>query len=98
LKIHHKLGLAALSLALAASFSTSAVFADSVSNAPQPSKVSIASESTKMTIYRYYNVGDGVEQAIGYADSDGWVGILYLVSYSNDGNVVYAKYQGIVYR
>lgn len=50
-----------------------------------------------MTVLTYFNVGDGVPAFWPYAQ-DGWYGSLPLVSYSIANGVVYARYEGNVFK
>ncbi|KKD53496.1 MULTISPECIES: hypothetical protein [Paenibacillus] len=97
MRIKRTLSLAALSLALTASFSTAAVFADAPTNAPKSHDIDITAAVKQVTVINYYNVGDGVPKSISYSQ-DGWNGTLVLVSYENANGVIAARYTGNVYK
>ncbi|KJD46840.1 hypothetical protein [Paenibacillus terrae] len=99
MRIKRTLSLAALSLALTASFSTAAVFADAPTNAPKSHDVSPNLESRPFDEVFYYPVGWGIQKVItNHKTEDGYVGTIIMVSYEIKDGIVAVRYQGTVYK
>lgn len=97
MKLKKNLSILILSLSLTASFSPS-VFAENPQSSPQTPNIDTQStEYRYFEVYRYFNVGEGVPQAIAHFE-DGYGGSLTLRSYENDGTVVFARYAGFLER